>query len=66
MNKNDPKILVKDAISHFGTQSALGEALGITRSSVCEWSRDKYVPALNAHRLIRMEPRIFKKLDKAA
>ena len=41
----------KDALSIFGTQQALADALGITRSAVAMWGDEKPIPAEHALRL---------------
>lgn len=38
-----------DAVLHFGSQSKLAKALGLTKSAVSQW--DEHVPALRAYQI---------------
>lgn len=58
-----------DAIRHFGGNSALAEALGISPSSVSEWG--ELVPELRAYQLqvmtaglLRVDPALYRKDEK--
>ncbi len=42
----------RDAISHFGTQKKLADALGISQPAVALWGDD--VPQLQAYRLEKL------------
>lgn len=44
-------IIKEDAIALFGTQSALANALGITRQAVCQWPDREPIPQEHALRL---------------
>jgi len=45
-------MLKTDAIAHFGSQKALGEALGVTQPTISGWS--EIVPPLQQLRLERL------------
>lgn len=54
----------KDAIDHFGTQTALAKALGITQPTVAEWG--EYPPPLRQLQIqqvtvgqLQAEPNVF-------
>ena len=54
----------QDAISHFGTQTALAKALGITQPTVAEWG--EYPPPLRQLQIqqitvgqLQAEPNVF-------
>ena len=42
-------MLTRDAIAHYGTQTALAAALNITRSAVSQWGRT--VPELRQYQI---------------
>lgn len=42
----------KDVLAHFGTQEAVGNALGISQAAVAQWGDD--VPMLRAYELERI------------
>jgi transcriptional regulator with XRE-family HTH domain len=44
-------ILKKDAIEAYGTQQALADALGISRTAVTMWSNDRPIPKEHQLRL---------------
>lgn len=55
-----PVITKAEAVAHFGTQSALAAALGITRSAVCQWA-DGPIPKEHELRLrYEIAPEVFK------
>jgi DNA-binding transcriptional regulator YdaS (Cro superfamily) len=50
----------KDAIAAYGTQQALADALGISRTAVTMWSDDKPIPAEHDLRLrYELKPDVF-------
>ncbi len=59
----DPQIKVSDALKLTNNnQAELGRVLHIGKAAVNEWlSKEReYVPALQAHRLVKLYPEIFK------
>lgn len=59
-------ILKKDAIAAYGTQQALADALGISRTAVTMWPADKPIP--NEHRMrlqYELKPDVFGELQPA-
>lgn len=44
-------IYYSDAVAAYGTQQALADALGISRSAVAMWDREKPIPKEHALRL---------------
>lgn len=55
-------IFKKDAVSIYGTQQALADALGISRSAVAMWADNKPIPAEHALRLrYELKPGAFNK-----
>lgn len=44
-------ITKEEAVAHFGTQSALAKALGITKGAVSQWEANKPIPEVHALRL---------------
>lgn len=55
----DPQIQFTDAVSRYGSQSALARALGLERATVSGWKDMEYLPPLQAHRLVKMDPGYF-------
>ncbi|MCH4294201.1 Cro/CI family transcriptional regulator [Shewanella sp. 3B26] len=51
------------AIAHFGSESNLAKALGITRAAVNQWPDD--VPRLRAFELEKLTEGKLKRLDQA-
>lgn len=61
----------QDAITHFGTQTALAKALGITQPTVAEWG--EYPPPLRQLQIqqvtvgqLQAEPNVFATKSSAA
>lgn len=55
----DPEITVEDALALYGgNQSKLASALGVNRSSVCQWVKEgrEFVPTIQAYRLKQLHP----------
>lgn len=53
-------IYYSDAVSAYGSQQALADALGISRSAVAMWSREKPIPQEHALRLrYELKPDVF-------
>lgn len=57
----------QEAISAYGTQQALADALGISRTAVTMWSADDPIPEKHALKLrYELKPEVFGKQEKAA
>lgn len=53
-------IYKRDAVAAYGTQQALADALGISRSAVAMWSSENPIPREHALRLrYELKPEIF-------
>lgn len=53
-------IYYSDAVAAYGSQQLLADALGISRSAVAMWSREKPIPREHALRLrYELKPDIF-------
>lgn len=58
-------IFKKDAVSIYGTQQALADALGISRSAVAMWADNRPIPAEHALRLrYELKPEAFDKAGR--
>jgi len=57
----------QDAISAYGTQQALADALGISRTAVTMWADDKPIPENHALKLqYELKPDLFGKPQERA
>lgn len=59
-----PKIKLKKAIEHFGTQVELAEALDVSKQQVTNWVNaynHEYIPEKYAWRLVHWYPETFTK-----
>ena len=53
-------IYYSDAVAAYGSQQLLADALGISRSAVAMWSREKPIPREHALRLrYELKPDVF-------
>lgn len=58
-------IYYSDAVAAYGSQQLLADALGISRSAVAMWNRDKPIPTEHALRLrYELKPDVFGKPAK--